>query len=308
MHTQDLSVHEHQHTFGTDVTTKGERRTWWVIGLTFVMMTVEIGAGMIFGSMSLLADGWHMGTHAAAIGVAAFAYVYARRHASDERFTFGTGKVGALGGFASAVGLAVVALMVFGESVVRLASPQAIRFDEAIAVAVVGLVVNIACAALLHDAHHHHDDHGHHDHNLRGAYLHILADALTSLLAIAALFAGKHLGWMSMDPLMGVVGAVVIARWSYGLLGDTSAALLDGEITESRKEAIRTAIETEGDNRIADLHVWRVGPEHLAAIISVVSHHPKDPDHYKRLLGEQQDLVHVTVEVHRCKAADCVGA
>jgi len=325
MHSHDLSAYEHHHAFGTDERTKGERRTWWVIALTFTMMTVEIAAGMMFGSMALLADGWHMGTHAAALGITVFAYIYARRHATDDRYSFGTGKVGALGGFASAVGLAVVALMVFGESVARLSSPLTIRFDEAIGVAVVGLVVNLGSAALLHDDHHHHhhghdhdhddDDHHdhdhphghqHHDHNLRGAYLHVLADALTSVLAIAALVAGKQLGWVWMDPMMGIVGALVIARWSMGLLRDTSRVLLDGELAESRRARIREAIEADGDNRVADLHVWRVGPKHLASIISVVTHHPRDPSHYKRLLSDHHDLVHVTVEVHQCPGDGCV--
>ena len=303
MHQQDLHLWEHDHTFGTQGRTKGERRTWWVIALTFAMMTVEIAAGMLFGSMALLADGWHMGTHAAALSVTVFAYSYARRYAADRRYSFGTGKVGPLGGFASAVGLAVVALMVFGESVVRLASPVAIRFNEAIAVAVIGLVVNLVCALLLHDDHHHHHhgEHAHHDHNLRGAYLHVLADALTSLLAIVALTAGKFLGWVWMDPMMGIVGAVVISRWSYGLLRDTSRVLLDGEFSEERSEEIRTAIESVDDNRVVDLHIWRIGPAHLAVIVSIVSHDPKDPTHYKQLLSKFADLVHVTVEVHQCR-------
>jgi cation diffusion facilitator family transporter len=282
-----------------------------VIGLTAVMMVVEIVAGLVFGSMALLADGWHMGTHAAALAVTAFAYIYARRHASDRRYSFGTGKVGTLGGFASAVGLAVVALLVFGESAQRLAAPVAIRFNEAIGVAVVGLVVNLFCAFLLRDDHDHnsvssHDDdhdhhhHHHHDHNLRAAYLHVLADALTSLLAIAALTTGKYLGWMWMDPIMGLVGSIVIARWSLGLLRDTSRVLLDAEVGEEHRTAIAEAIESDADNRVTDLHVWRVGPRHLAAIVSLVTHEPRDPDHYKTLLAPFHDLVHVTIEVHPC--------
>ena len=261
--------------------------------------------------MALLADGWHMGTHAAALGVAAFAYGYARRHASDPRYTFGTGKVGALAGFGSAVGLAVVALVVIGESAVRLASPAPIQYGQALAVAVVGLLVNLASAALLrgghghdqhgHDHHHEHEhEHGavHHDHNLRGAYLHVLADALTSLLAIAALAAGRTLGWTWMDPVTGIAGGLVIARWSYGLLRDTSAVLLDGEISQERREGIRALLEADGDTRVADLHVWRVGPAHLAAIVSVVTASPRTPAFYRALLVRQADLAHVTVEVH----------
>jgi cation diffusion facilitator family transporter len=266
------------------------------------MMIVEVAAGMAFGSMALLADGWHMGTHAAALGVAAFAYVYARRHAEDPRYSFGTGKVGALSGFASATGLAVVALLIFGESAQRLASPVAIRFDEAIAVACAGLVVNVLCALLLSD---HHDpaasaQPAHRDHNLRGAYLHVLADALTSLLAIAALASGKLFGWTWMDPIMGLAGSAVIARWSYALLRDTSGVLLDAEISEARRAEIRAAIEADADARVSDLHVWRVGPRHLAAIVSVVAHAPREPAEYKSRLDRQPDLVHVTVEVQRC--------
>jgi len=195
-----------------------------------------------------------------------------------------------------------VALLIFGESAERLASPVAIRFDEAIAVACLGLAVNVACAMLLREQH---GETGvgeshHHDHNLRGAYLHVLADALTSLLAIAALSTGKLLGWTWMDPVMGLVGSLVIARWSVALLRDTSGVLLDAEFAEARRAEIRAAIESDGDTRVADLHVWRVGPRHLAAIVSLVAHHPREPDHYKRLLAAQRDLVHVTVEVCRC--------
>jgi cation diffusion facilitator family transporter len=305
MHQRELQRWQHHHSFGTQARTRSERRTWWVVALTLAMMCAEIAAGSFFGSMALLADGWHMGTHAAALGIAAFAYGYARRHAADSRYSFGTGKVGALGGFASATGLAVVAALIFGESAQRLASPVSIRFDEAIAVACLGLMVNVGCALLLREDH---DEtafagHAHHDHNLRGAYLHVLADALTSVLAIAALSTGKFLGWAWMDPVMGLVGSVVIARWSYALLRDTSRVLLDAELSEERRAAIVNAIESDADTRIADLHVWRVGPRHLAAIISLVAHHPREPDYYKRLVAEQRDLVHLTVEVHRCPDA-----
>ncbi len=299
MHIHTLDRWQHRHTFGTDERRGAEQRTWWVIGLTATMMVVEIAAGLVFGSMALLADGWHMATHAAALGITAFAYVYARRHADNPRYSFGTGKVGALGGFASAVGLAVVALFVFGESLVRVASPVAIRFDEAIAVAVVGLAVNLLSALILRDHHDHSEAGDHHDHNLRGAYLHVLADALTSVLAIVALTAGKHLGWVWMDPAMGIVGSLVIARWSYGLLRDTSGVLLDAEVPAERRDDIRAVIEADADNRVADLHIWRVGPRHLAAVISVVTHQPRAPEHYKALLREHGDLVHITIEVHR---------
>jgi cation diffusion facilitator family transporter len=309
-HTVDPTPWAHAHRFGTDVETVGERRTRWVVALTVTMMVAEIACGVAFGSMALLADGWHMGTHAAALGVAAFAYRYARRHASDPRYSFGTGKVGALGGFGSAVGLAVVALLVVGESAVRLASPRTIRYDQALAVAALGLLVNLASALLLrgghdheHGRHHEHDaghPHEHHqDHNLRGAYLHVLADALTSVLAIVALAAGKLLGWTWTDPVTGVAGGLLIARWSYGLLRDTSAVLLDAEISEERSGRIRALLEADGETSVADLHMWRVGPAHLAAIVSVVTSSPRPPAHYRGLLAPQRDLVHVTIEVHR---------
>jgi len=303
MHMNELDRWQHHHTFGTADRSEGERRTRWVVGVTLGMMFIEIAAGKIFGSMALLADGWHMGTHAAALGMAAFAYAYARRHATDPRYSFGTGKVGALGGFASAVGLAVVAVMVLGESAVRLASPVVIRFDQAILVAVVGLAVNLGSALLLR-AHSHGEHEGlqehHHDHNLRGAYLHVVADAMTSVLAIAALVAGKFLHWNWIDPAVGIVGSLVIARWSFGLLRDTGGVLLDAEVSEMRRDEIRRAIESHADVRVSDLHLWRVGPKHLAAIVSIVTHEPAGPADYKKLLSEFPDLAHVTVEVHRC--------
>jgi cation diffusion facilitator family transporter len=322
MQPDHLARLRHAHTFDTDRPAHGERRTRWVVAITLLMMIAEIVAGTVFGSMALLADGWHMGTHAAALGVALFAYVYARRHAADPRYSFGTGKVGALGGFASAVGLAVVALLVLVESAARLARPVAIRFDEAIAVAILGLAVNLGCAWLLRDHDHghghagdhdhpdHDDDHDHEedhagphahhhrDHNLRAAYLHVLADALTSMFAILALLGGKTLGWTWMDPAMGVVGALVIARWSVGLLRDTAAVLLDAEVGAGRLEAIRGAIEAAPGEVVSDLHVWRVGPRHLAAIVVVATTTARPPAHYKERLARFPDLAHVTVEVH----------
>ena len=334
MHAHEIEKWQHSHVFGTDEQHAGERRTRWVIALTFCMMIGEIAAGLVFGSMALLADGWHMATHAVALSVAAFAYWYTRRRARDRRYSFGTGKVGALGGFGSAVALAVVALLVLAESLARLVSPTPIRFDEAIGVAVLGLVVNLLSVLLLHDhghEHHHHHHHAHadehdhhhareedehhqpvsaparahhaphhHDHNLRGAYLHVLADALTSVLAIVALLLGKYYGFMWVDALSGVLGSVVIARWSLGLLHDTSAVLLDAEVPEQRRRDVQRALEADADNRVADLHLWRVGPRHLAAIVSIVTHEPREPGHYKRLLQGFDDLRHVTVEVNRC--------
>jgi cation diffusion facilitator family transporter len=274
------------------------------------MMIIEIGAGYLFGSMALLADGWHMGTHAAALSITVFAYRYARRHADNPQFTFSTGKVGVLGGFASAVVLGVIALLMGVESLKRLYFPVPIQFNEAIGVAVLGLVVNLVCAYLLHarsdHGHDHHHGNHHHDHNLRAAYLHVLADALTSFLAIFALLTGKHFGWVWMDPVMGVVGAFVITRWSYGLLRDTSKILLDKESSPDLVEKIRSAIEADADNLVADLHVWQVSPHHLSVVLTVVTHFPQPPDHYKELLQEFVGAAHVTVEVQKCESEPCL--
>jgi len=315
MHTHSAELWQHDHDFTID-TTEGERRTRLVVILTACMMVIEVAAGYVFGSMALLADGWHMGTHVAALAISIFAYRYARRHAESPRFSFGTGKVSALGGFASAVALALVAMMMGMESLARLVAPEQIRFNEAIFVACIGLVVNLVSAGLLHVSHdhghvHHHDhDHGHHhdhhhDHNLRAAYLHVVADALTSVLAIVALFTGKYFGWIWMDAAMGLVGAVLITRWGYGLVRETSAVLLDSAPEKEQLERIRRAIESEADNEVVDLHVWRLGPRDFGAIISLVTHDPKDPEHYKALLVGQPQLGHVTVEVNRCTEAGC---
>ena len=300
----------HEHVFLGADHARNELRTWIVVGLTGAMMVAEIAAGAMFGSMALLADGFHMATHAGALALAALAYLYARWHARDERFTFGTGKLGELAGYSSAIILAVIALMIGFESLVRLTAPVAIRFDEAIAVAVVGLLVNIASAWLLHrsDGHdHHHDDDGHHharhhhhghdDHNLRSAYFHVLADALTSVLAIAGLLAGRVYGWLWVDPLVGIVGAVVIARWSWTLLRGAGAVLLDTMPDRAMADQIRRALERGGD-KVTDLHLWRVGPGHMALIVSVASAAPREPGHYKALLSGFEELSHVTVEVH----------
>jgi cation diffusion facilitator family transporter len=280
-----------------------------VIALTLTMMVIEIAAGMVFGSMALLADGWHMGTHAVALGITAVAYHFARRHADNPRFAFGTGKVGELGGFASAVVLSVVAIIMAAESLQRLIAPQPIRFNEAIAVAVVGLVVNVVSAFMLQDHHSHEHDNGqghHHDHNLKAAYLHVLADALTSLLAIVALLTGKAFGWVWMDPFMGIVGAVIITKWAYGLLIDTGRILLDRDVDPQFVSAIVQRIEAESDNRVADIHVWRVGAGSLSVILSIVTHNPQVPEHYKQLIGDFDEIAHVTVEVNRCEGESCL--
>jgi len=308
MHQHNLQKWKHHHRFN-DTSPGSEKNTRQVILLTVVMMVVEISAGFMYGSMALLADGWHMGTHAAALGITAFAYRYARRNADDPRYSFGTGKVGVLGGFSSAVVLAVVALLMATESLKRLFSPTPIRFNEAIAVAVVGLVVNLVSAFLLQRRDgrpHHHGaaDHRPEDHNLKAAYLHVLADALTSLLAIVALFTGKLLGWIWMDPLMGIAGSAVITRWAYGLLRDTSKILLDRNAAGDRLSAVRHAIEANADNQITDIHLWQVGSNQLSLIISIKTHDPKPPAHYKNLIAEIMDIQHVTIEVNPCYQVD----
>jgi cation diffusion facilitator family transporter len=308
MHRHSLSRWQHNHRFHPD-NAHGERATYRVIALTLTMMAVEISAGMAFGSMALLADGWHMGTHAAALGITALAYHFARRHADNPRFSFGTGKVGELGGFASAVVLAVIALIMAVESVQRLFAPLPIRFNEAIAVAVIGLIVNLASAWMLRDRHPH--SHGtepvhRHDHNLKAAYLHVIADALTSLLAIAALLTGKLFGWVWMDPLMGIAGAAIITRWSYGLMQDTGKVLLDRDIDPQLIAAITSRIEANADNRVADIHVWRLGAHSLGVILSVVTHFPQPAEHYKQLLSDFDELAHTTVEVIGCEGEPCL--
>ena len=307
MHEHTLSELRHEHDFSL-VNRKGERRTQYVLILTAVTMVIEIIAGIGYGSMALLADGWHMGTHVAAFMIAIFAYRYSRKHADNPRYSFGTGKVNVLGGFASAVALAVVALVMVAESLQRLFEPHQIQFNEAIAVASLGLFINLLSAVLLRDdhshSHDHHHDH-HHDHNLRAAYLHVLADALTSVLAIVALTAGKFLGWNWLDPVMGLVGATIITRWSYGLVKQSGPILLDADIDTDYQRAIRKTIEDDEDNRISDLHVWRVGANHYAAIIALVTHRPKSAEHYRDLLRDFHRLVHVTVEVNRCDDTHC---
>ncbi len=261
--------------------------------LTMVTMFIEIMAGFVFNSMALTADGWHMATHAAAFGIALFAYRYARKHANNPRFSFGTGKVGVLGGFASAIGLAVVALLMSIESIRRLIEPQDIMFNEAIGVAVLGLMVNVVSAFLLKGAHHHHG----HDHNLKAAYLHVLADALTSVTAIIALVFGRIFGWVALDPIMGIVGSLVIAKWALGLLKETSGILLDGSVEPAVCESIRSAVETEPECRVTDLHVWAIAPDHLAVILSVQTSKPWKPEAVKALLSGIPHLAHITVEV-----------
>jgi len=314
MHSHSLENWTHDHVFLGKQHARNERRTWLVVGLTLAMMVAEIVAGTLFGSMALLADGWHMSTHAAAIGIAAFAYRYARRHARDPRFAFGTGKFGELAAFASAVALGIVAIMVAYESLLRISNPEPIAYGEAIAVAIVGLLVNLASAWLLREDHDHGHAHAHdHDHgateahsrdnNLRAAYVHVLADAATSVMAIAALILARAFGWVWIDPVVGLIGGAVIASWSYGLIKSAGAVLIDMVPDTRIAGRIRERLET-GSDRISDLHLWQVGPGHFAAIISIVTDQPAPLSSYKARLKDIKQLSHVTVEVDRCPHPD----
>lgn len=300
----ELDSLTHDHVFLGQGHDENARRTLWVVALTALMMVGEIIAGMLFNSMALLADGFHMATHAGALAVAAAAYAYAKRHAHSRRFSFGTGKVGDLAGFASALVLGLVALGIAVESVGRLLDPRPVAFGQATIIAIVGLLVNIASALLL-SGHDHGHDHGHshghdhdhssrhHDNNLRSAYVHVLADALTSVLAIAALLGGRYLGWVWLDPVMGIAGAVVIAVWSWSLMRDTARVLLDASDPHLEEE-IRQEVEGPGDARITDLHVWRVGPGAHAAIVSVLGEATTET--VRQRLRPVHELAHLTVE------------
>jgi cation diffusion facilitator family transporter len=309
MHSHSLDQWTHDHLFLGPKHARNERRTWFVVALTAVMMVGEIVAGTLFGSMALLADGWHMATHAAALGIAALAYLFARRQAANTNFTFGTGKFGDLAAFASAILLALIAIQIGFESAERLVRPVPIAYGEAIAVAVLGLAVNLVSAWLLRDSHdHHHHDHGHshshshshRDNNLRAAYVHVVADAATSVLAIAALVAAMVVQWKWADPLVGIIGSVVIASWAWGLIRDSGAVLLDVNSDKKLEGTIRDRLETRGD-KVTDLHLWQIGPGHRAAVISLISDDPLPPADYKRRLSGLHGLSHVTVEVETCR-------
>jgi len=288
----------HGHDFLSEDHHTHERRTWFVIGLTATTMVAEIISGIVFGSMALLADGWHMASHASAMGITALAYYWSRKHLDNPRFTFGTGKIGDLAGYSSALLLALIAFFMAYESIKRLLNPVTIHFNEAITVAIVGLTVNLVSAFMLKENRHKHNEH-HHDHNLRAAYLHVLADSLTSILAIVALLFGKFRGWAFLDPIMGVVGALVISRWSYGLMRDTGRVLLDYNpdvlITRQIKEALGDGEKVN----IEDLHVWRVGPGHYGSTISLRTEQNHNTEHYKNCLCHIPDLSHVTIEVNQ---------
>lgn len=317
-HSHDLSPWQHGHVFDQG-NRLGERRTYWVLVLTLATMAAEIVAGWWTGSMALLADGWHMGTHALALGVTAGAYYLARRHAGDARYTFGTWKIEVLGSFASALVLGMVGVAIVAESAGRLWRAEPIEAQTALVVAGVGLVVNLVSAWLLHGAHGHpdhhdhahHPGHDHHDHdhpagedlNLRAAYAHVVADALTSVFAIGALSAALWLGWWWLDPLVGVIGAVVIGVWAWGLMKQSAAVLLDREMDHPLAAEVRAALESDGDAKVADLHVWRVGRQSYAAIVCLVADAPLTPAVYRERLREHEELVHVSIEVNRCPHA-----
>ncbi|MDE1920425.1 MAG: CDF family Co(II)/Ni(II) efflux transporter DmeF [Candidatus Omnitrophica bacterium] len=315
MHKENLHFWQHDHVFGQEQKRSGEGRTMLVIGITGAMMIVEIIAGLIFGSMALLAEGLHMASHTVALMINVFAYIYARRHARDESFTFGTGKVNALGGFSGAVLLVVFAIAIAWGSLQRVLNPVPIAFNQAILVAVIGLVVNGASALILgdhdngeheHDHHHEHAHHDHHDHNLKSAYIHVLSDAFVAMLAVVALVMAKYFHFIWMDPLMGIVAAIVVCRWSVGLLKTTSAILLDKQGANGISRKIRESIESVGDNRIADLHLWAIGSNMYAAVISIVTHHPQQPEYYKKLIPSDLGLAHITIEVNRCPESEFV--
>jgi cation diffusion facilitator family transporter len=304
VHAETLDSWRHEHVFLGHDHDRNERRSWAVVALCGAMMAAEIIGGLLWGSMALIADGLHMSTHAGALVIAALAYSYARRHARDERFVFGTGKLGDLAAFSSALVLAMIALLIGYESIQRLIHPISIAFNEAIPLAAVGLLVNLLSAYLLHDDHdhdHHAHTHEHEDHNLRAAYVHVIADAAVSVLVLIGLTAGRILGWLWLDPVMGIVGMCVIANWSWNLIRASGAVLLDMRTSDGwLAEEIAHRLESGRDDRVSDLHVWRVGPGHHAAVVSVVSDQPESPAAYKSRLAGIEGLSHVTVEVHSC--------
>jgi cation diffusion facilitator family transporter len=317
MHTKDISSYQHSHIFSI-TEEKTEKRTFWVVLLTLGMMFVEIIAGWLYHSMALLADGWHMSTHALALTISLLAFIFARRHASDRSYTFGTWKLEVLGGFTSGIILGFVGLFMGYVSVVRIFQPLEIKYNEAILIAIIGLAVNLISMLLLnmknnnHHHHHHHEhghDQGHHDHghhhenenlNLKAAYIHVLADAMTSVFAIFALLGGKFMGWSWLDPMMGIAGAFLVIRWTYFLLKETGVILLDREVGNSVSEKIKKLIESDSDTRISDLHVWKVGMNKYACIVSLVASNPRDLKYYKDILGAQSEIVHLTVEISKC--------
>jgi len=333
MENETIAKFQHTHIFGQDQIKSGERRTLIVIIITATMMVAEIVAGIAYGSMALTADGIHMGSHMVGLGISFLAYVYARKYAHDQRYSFGTGKVNALAGFISAMILVFIALFMGYESVVRIVSPVAIQYNSAIFVAVIGLLVNGASMLILggtghvhaqgdeshagHDhAAHDHDDHDHgdhdhehnehahtgtgEDHNLKAAYLHVLTDALTSVLAIFALLVAKYFHLVWMDPVMGILGAILVIRWSFGLIQGTTKVLLDHQIPVEVQQRITGIIQSFKDTRVCDMHIWSIGPGIYSAEIGVVTKFPDSPQKYKTLIPPDTGIVHVTVEVNQC--------
>jgi cation diffusion facilitator family transporter len=363
MHTETISQYQHTHVFGQDQIRSGERRTLFVIIMTGIMMVGEIAAGIIFGSMALTADGIHMGSHMVGLGITFFAYIYARKHALDQRFSFGTGKVNALAGYSSALILIFIALVMAYESIIRIIDPVEILYNQAITVAVIGLVVNGISMLILgeknhthahgdhehgvqehhgheiasheeeehshsdqvhhHDDHddydHHHEDHDDHDHdhedhsehdrthvstgvdhNLKAAYLHVLTDAMTSVLAIIALLAAKYFNLVWMDPVMGIVGAIMVIRWSVGLIQGTTIVLLDHQSSLEVRRKITSVLESFKDTKVSDLHIWSIGPGIYSSEISVITKYPESPDMYKAMIPQDSGVVHTTIEVHTC--------
>jgi cation diffusion facilitator family transporter len=318
MHSHSMDGFRHSHVFLGDAHEHNERKTWAVIAICAAMMGAEIAGGLWFGSVALIADGLHMSTHAGALLIAALAYTYSRRYAADARLAFGTGKLGDLAAFTSAIALAMIALLIGYESLQRLIDPVPIAFDQAIPIAVVGLAVNLLSAYLLRDDHAHHhaathehehghahdvDAHGHahvhHDHNLRAAFVHVMADAAVSVLVIVGLVAGRQFGWLWLDPVMGLVATVVILSWSWSLTRSSGAVLLDVSPDPALSRKIIARLE-QGSDRVSDLHLWRLGPGHLAAVISIVTHEPRAPHVYKRRLSGFGSLSHLTIEVLPC--------
>ncbi|MFJ7566229.1 CDF family Co(II)/Ni(II) efflux transporter DmeF [Herminiimonas sp. NPDC097707] len=298
-------LHDHVFDRGNPV---GEKKTALALVLTTIMMIAEIISGYAYNSMALLADGWHMSSHTLALGLSVLAYVLARRYAHDSRFAFGTWKIEILGGYTSAILLILVAGLMLYQSIERLLHPSAVFYDQAIVIASIGLLINLACAYLLKDDHHHHHEHEHHhahdthhhDLNLRSAYMHVIADAATSVLAIIALFGGKLWGASWLDPLMGIVGSVLVSVWAYGLIRDSSRILLDAEMNAPVVMEIREVIAASPvAARICDLHVWRVGKDKYACILSLATTEDVSPEYFRSQLAVHEELAHITIEIHR---------
>ena len=310
MHQATVEKFSHTHTTASDLSAN-ESRTLKVVILTAATMIIEIAAGHMTGSMALLADGWHMGTHALALGFSYIAYLLSRKLDGSDLFSFGTGKIGVLAGYTSALFLGAAALWMIYESVYRMIHPREIAFSEAIGVTIIGLAVNFASVLILHGRGGHSHDHSHadghdhdHDHNFRAAYLHVLADTLTSILALFALFSGKLFGWTFLDPVMGVVGGLLISRWAWSLIRNTGKILLDGSAGEDICSKIRKTVESDNDSRIIDLHAWRIGSAEVAAIVSVATADNRTAEEYRNRIHQSVNVNHLSVEVHPCGAPE----